>query len=430
MQLAGRILEAMLSPLSFLADELKQNGIAEDVPELLQYPAVLAELSYALSPILHEGKLQPYGFIAIEKSNASAIKSVFQKILVNLPEARRVADGCHSFSIFKSGQFHGVFMPQYAAYTELQLVQLQQELNAIICITDTDGITKLFCDAGLFIHQYRNWQKKPCISRALHNIRRCAPQADSEILKNLLEFCFHDLSSCKIGATLVWCLAEPSAAEWENMRPNFMLQDIETRVGSDRSVAVLRHLLSYSDGAVILDAQARAIGVGAQLKYSEASKRLIEAHTGTRHTSAQRFSYDFVKGIVFVVSSDGPVTVFSDGMSVTGLDVRFTDEPLAEDPEEVFLPEAGSASCSNEVTCQGCQKHLKIQETDSDEFKKLERSLHCPICNHFIHSVTCSNLDVYVVKALQEAARLDTQLNKALSQMSSHHALPSLTTHE
>jgi len=76
------------------------------------------------------------------------------------------------------------------------------------------------------------------------------------------------------------------------------------RVGSDRSVAVLRHLLTYTDGAVILDAQARAIGVGAQLK----TKAPIEARAGTRHTSAQRFSYDFAKGIIFVVSSDGPVT--------------------------------------------------------------------------------------------------------------------------
>jgi len=48
------------------------------------------------------------------------------------------------FSIFKEGQFHGVFIPKYAAYTELQLVQLQQELNAIICMTDTSGVTKLF----------------------------------------------------------------------------------------------------------------------------------------------------------------------------------------------------------------------------------------------------------------------------------------------
>lgn len=390
----------LLSPLSFLADELKQNGIAADVPELIEYPAVLAELSYALSPILHEGKLQPYGFVAIDKGNTAVIQSTCEKLLISLPEARRVADGCHSFSIFRSGQFNGAFIPKYAAYTELQLVQLQQELNAIVGITDTNGVTKLFCNAGLFIHQYRSWQKKPCISRALHNILRCVPQASPEILKNLLEFCFHDLSPRKIGATLVWCLAEPDAEEWENMRPNFMLQEIKTQVGSDRSVAVLRHLLSYTDGAAILDAEARAIGVGAQLKYSEASKHLIEAHTGTRHTSAQRFSYDFIKGIVFVVSSDGPVTVFSDGMGVTDLEVRFTDEIPAKNLEETLPPESIPSSCSSETICQQCEKRLKIQEIDGDVFKRQERALHCPVCAYFIRLAKCSNLDVYVIKDL------------------------------
>jgi len=396
----------MLSPLSFLADELHQNGIAAEIPELIQHPTVLTELSYALSPSLHEGKLQPYGFIVFEKKNSAAINNTCEKLLISLPEARRVADGCHGFSIFKSGVFRGVFIPQYAAYTELQLLQLQQELNAIICTTDANGITKLFCDAGLFIHQYRSWQKKPCINRALRNICRCAPQANFEILKDLLEFCFHDLSPRKIGATLVWCLAEPDEEEWENMHPNFMLKDIETQVGSDRSVAVLRHLLAYTDGAAILDAQARAIGVGAQLKYSEVSKRLIEAHAGTRHTSAQRFSYDFPKGVVFVVSSDGPVTVFSDGMNVTDLEVRFTSEPSLQISEEPLPPESVLSCCSSEVICQGCEKQLKIQEIDSDQFRKQEKLLYCPICGHFLHSVTCSNLDVHVVKALRRSLDL------------------------
>jgi hypothetical protein len=49
-------------------------------------------------------------------------------------------------------------------------------------------------------------------------------------------------------------------------------------VGGDRSVAVLRHLLTGTDGAPTLAAQAHAIGVGAQLKSSETSKRLLEPH--------------------------------------------------------------------------------------------------------------------------------------------------------
>lgn len=391
----------MTSSLSFLADELKQNGIATDVPELIQHPDLLAELNYALSPVLHEGKLQPYGFVAIEKKQP-LIKRTFEKLLISLADARRVADGCYGFSIFKSGQFHGVFIPGDAATNEHQLLQLQQELDAIICTTDTSGVTKLFCNAGLYIHQYRSWQKKPCINRALNNVRRCAPQVDQETLQDILEFCFHDLSPRGIGATLVWCLSQPSPEEWENMRPNFMLQEIETQVSSNRSVALLRHLLTYTDGAVILDAQARAIGVGAQLKYSETSKRLIDARAGTRHTSAQRFSYDFSQGIVFVVSSDGPVTVFCDGMSVTDLEAHFTDEILLEDTEVLPPSEITLSPCSRDAVCHNCGKHLRIQEVENDELTKQERSLYCPVCGYFVHSAKCNNLEVYVVKVLQE----------------------------
>ncbi len=390
----------MSFPISFLTDELKQNGIAADAPELLRHSGVLAELSYALSPIVHEGKLQPYGFVVVEQTHLSAIKTTCDKLFIHLPEARRVADGCHSFSLFQEGQFQGVFIGQYAAYTELQLVQLQQELNAIICVTGADGVTKLFCDAGIFIHQYRSWQKKPSVTSALQSVQRCAPQADTATLRDLLEFCFHDLSSRKIGATLVWCLAEPSATELDNMNPNFVLQQIESRVGSDRSVAVLRHLLAHTDGAAILDAGARAIGVGAQLKYSDASKHLIEPHAGTRHTSAQRFSYDFAQGIIFVVSSDGPVTVFSDGMSVTDLEVRLADETAIANPEKSATNNAVVFECSNEVICDRCQKQLKVQETDSGDLTKQEKSLSCPVCGNFLYSARCSNLEVYVVKTL------------------------------
>ncbi len=402
----------MLSSLFFLVDELKQNGIAADIPELVQYPNILAELGYALSPVLHEGKLQPYGFIAVAKSSASVIRDSCEKRSIQLPEARRVADGCYSFSIFESGQFHGLFMLQHAANTEFQLVQLQQELDAIIGITDTNGVTKLFYSGGLYIHQYRTWQKKPCINCALHNILRCVPQANFATLKSLLEFCFHDLSPHRIGTTLVWCLAEPSIEEWEDMCPNFMPHGIEMKVGSDRSVAILRHLLIYTDGAVILDAQAQVIGIGTQLKYSEVSKRLIEASAGTRHTSAQRFSYDFSKAVVFVISSDGPVTIFSDGVSITDLEIHSTNEMLGKDLKALLMRQLGESFCSSEVVCHNCKKQLRIQKTDSNEFRKQAKSLLCPVCGYFIQSTIYSNSDIHVVKVIEEVMNSSSSIKE------------------
>jgi DNA integrity scanning protein DisA with diadenylate cyclase activity len=390
----------MPSPTSFLKDELKQNGIAADAPELIQSEAVLNELSYALSPVLHEGKLQPYGFLVFNERTVPGIKKICDRRFVSLEDARRVADGFNSFSLFKYGQYNGVLILEEAARNELQLVQLQQDFRTIICTTDTIGVTKVFCDAGVLIHQYRSWQRKPSITIALQNICRCAPQADPEVLRDLLEFCFHDLSPRKIGATLVWCLAEPTAEEMENMRPNFTLEQIEARVGDGRSVSILRHLLTYTDGAAILDPKARTIGIGAQLKYSDKSKRLIEARAGTRHTSAQRFSYDCAKVIVFVVSSDGPVTVFSDGMSVTDLQTYSTDRAAIENSEDLPI-DVEAASCSTELRCPNCHKKLQIQEGDVIETKVESEDLFCPICNYLVHSTKCSNLDVFVVKELE-----------------------------
>jgi hypothetical protein len=93
-------------------------------------------------------------------------------------------------------------------------------------------------------------------------------------------------------------------------------------------------------------------------------------------------------------------------MSVTDLEVRFADETPTKNPEESFTPEVAFSSCSSEVICQGCKKRLKIQETDSGQLKKQEKSLYCPVCSHFIHSTRCSNLDIYVVKALQGSMAL------------------------
>ncbi|MBV9387739.1 MAG: DNA integrity scanning protein DisA nucleotide-binding domain protein [Chroococcidiopsidaceae cyanobacterium CP_BM_ER_R8_30] len=384
---------------SFLKEELKQYQLAAYVPELIQHQAVLEELSYALSPVIHEGKLQPYGFIVLNNQVLPSHESFCSGVDISLAEARRIADGCHSFSLFSEGQFKGVVMLDQDVQNELQLVQLQQELQAIICTTSGDGSTKIFCQEGVFIHQYRNWQYKPSVKRALLSILRCVPQANSEILQDILEFCFHDLSPRKIGATLVWCLVEPNAEELENMRPGFTLKQIQARVGDQRSLAVLRHLLAYNDGAAILNPQAQALGIGAFLKFSDISRKIIEARAGTRHTSAQRFSYDFAKAVVFVVSSDGPVTVFSDGMSVAGLKVDTSSQIAAgvgnvnsKKHEETCMFDL------NDYHCQTCSKRLKLQESMPLELG-VEAKLFCPICNHQI-CPSHSYLYAYVVKEL------------------------------
>jgi len=52
---------------------------------------------------------------------------------------------------------------------------------------------------------------------------------------------------------------------------------------------------------------------------------------GTRHTSAARHTYDCPDVLAFVVSTDGPVTVFSDGRRIAELkaDPQFAHKTTA-----------------------------------------------------------------------------------------------------
>jgi DNA integrity scanning protein DisA with diadenylate cyclase activity len=45
----------------------------------------------------------------------------------------------------------------------------------------------------------------------------------------------------------------------------------------------------------------------------------VPAIKGTRHTSAARHTYDCPDMLAFVVSTDGPVTVFCDGQRIADL---------------------------------------------------------------------------------------------------------------
>jgi DNA integrity scanning protein DisA with diadenylate cyclase activity len=73
--------------------------------------------------------------------------------------------------------------------------------------------------------------------------------------------------------------------------------------------APLLNALSQYDRAVLVDSHGRVTTVGVHLRTSERSRGVIAPFRGTRHTSALRFTADVPNAVVFVVSSDGALTV-------------------------------------------------------------------------------------------------------------------------
>jgi len=55
------------------------------------------------------------------------------------------------------------------------------------------------------------------------------------------------------------------------------------------------------------------------LRPTRASEQAVPPAKGTRHTSAARHTYDCPDVLAFVVSTDGPLTVFSDGQRIADL---------------------------------------------------------------------------------------------------------------
>jgi DNA integrity scanning protein DisA with diadenylate cyclase activity len=383
-------------PIALLKAELEQNGIAAAVPELVEHESVLAELDYALRPVVHEGRIQPYGFIVCSCPDSPLYHRFSDQEIFELNLARSLADGCHSFLVFTDGQFRGVLPLSETVGDESRLTQLQQSLQAVICITDTTGTTRVFCDHGVLIHQHRRWQQKPSLKQALYNICQCVSPLDEPRLRDILAFCFYELSPQKIGATLVWCLKTLAPCDMERMLPstNNLQKRIQLNISNGVDRAILRHLLTYNDGAVFLDHVGIVIGGGAHLKYSEASRRFIPAYRGTRHTSAKRFSFDFTETILFVVSSDGLVTVFSDGMNIVNLKTYAADG--AGDSARLPSNAAHPVLTREEIIrCSTCQKTCKIQLTG---WPSLVHEICCPVCGNLLYAAEFSVTGVYVTK--------------------------------
>ena len=82
---------------------------------------------------------------------------------------------------------------------------------------------------------------------------------------------------------------------------------------------MLLHQVRYRDGAVLIDRDGRLLASNVILRPTKASEQAVPAMGGTRHTSAARHTYDCPDVLAFVVSIDGPVTVFSDGLRIADL---------------------------------------------------------------------------------------------------------------
>jgi len=358
---------------------------------------LLAEADYALKPHSHEGKIVTYGFMRVEHLTKLEKYVIVSPNDLTITQARSIADGRNLFVVIEDKHYAGLIVLGESLSNESDIVAFQKELGGIICITDNHGVTKFISSHGISLHELRDWKLKPNVNQVARIITQHAPMVNRGKLVAILEFCLHTLGANKIGATLVWFLDTLSQdVLTSGARAQTNTQSLEINLVDKQNLSALQSILERNDGAALISPDGKLIGVGAHLVTSPKSIDLIQAYTGTRHTSARRFSYDRSETIVFTVSSDGPVTIFSDGLKIGEIDtydafnVELAYRSFATDPNDV-------QSSSWETTCPNCGKTSVIHEIFIYGWRQHE-TVDCPLCWTQIEARKCHTLNAQLVK--------------------------------
>lgn len=291
---------------------------------------LLAEIDYARFPPVHEGEFPTYGAILL--GSGSPTPEDLGAVLHPVPPKaegvmRLMADGRQGFFLHRRGRTALMVLPT-PHDREGELVRLRDQFGArrfTAVHRAPTGVVRVLGRSGLAVWDGGHWWEKPYAGAYARALLRAVPDATPAAAEAILEFCVHSMSPSPAGATLVWALhadlvtrAAAAGARWV---PGVSLED-RTNHGP------LRQLLSQSDGAALLSPGAEVIEVGYYLRASAEAYAAagVDPDRGTRHASASRFSFDRTDAVVFVVSQDGPVTVYFKGAVVASIRSRLEEE--------------------------------------------------------------------------------------------------------
>jgi hypothetical protein len=301
--------------LDRLRHELRDEGVA--LPDdAIVASLLLRALDYARHPQFHEGVAPRFGAIIATTRVAVAeelgLASVIDCGEQELDVVRRLADGRSSFVVLTvSGGVDLACFDRTVEY-EAAAVQLADDLGVIILQRLGNGWVRICSPDGVATWDGVQWWNMLHSVEVALAVHRWVPDTDLAIIEHIVEFCIHWLGAGRVGALLTWCLeGDPHDIAHAGFGAAVEIPPLDVR--RREHFSPLLNALAQYDRAALVERNGVVRTVGVALRPNPESVRAVEPYRGTRHTSAQRFSFAEPTTISFVVSSGGPLSVFHRG---------------------------------------------------------------------------------------------------------------------
>jgi hypothetical protein len=295
-------------------------------------PLLLSEIDRARFPGRHEGRFPTYGAIVAWDDIDRVVETLDTLGATRLsghnrsgPLIRRMSGGIHGFALVQPDRVELALLA-FTATREIELVKLRRQLGPTTALVSrsAEGIVRVVRDRQIVTFDGTSWWVKPDAREYASVISNSTGLAALDLTEQILDFCVHVAGPGPGGATLVWCLDADadSLLERHSRRTEDPLSP-RIPLGLPTAHSALRHLLTHTDGACRVSPEGDVTEVGLHLRASAAadSEVAIIGGQGTRHASAQRCSFDIPTALVFVISDDGPVTVYRSGRTIASIDM-------------------------------------------------------------------------------------------------------------
>ena len=349
---------------------------------------IAAELARCLDPFLHEHTMRPYGAVVCrQEPHLQHLGRVLNAEGLSPEAMRSLADGRHVLMLIVKGQPPRLLQLHEPADIDQDYASRAVWVDGLIVCSDESGVARIVTDSSITVIEGRRWTAKDLVFEAAEDIVQVVPVANTEIVRRLLEICHHRISPSKIGATLIYLLNDREEAGVGRDR-GVRLDPVGLSVLREVDEPLLLHQVRYRDGAMVIGPNGQLLAVNVMLHPSRASEGAVPATGGTRHTSSARHTHDCPDVLAFVVSADGPVTVFSDGRRIADLKMGDPQSPPFGATSRVELDDGA---------CRHCGVTLSIR-TIAVAGHETRWELRCPACDRPTLETSCWQAEVFVCK--------------------------------